>query len=139
VHVTRTTKLDTGASPGTRWKGRKWENMASYRAPSGRANNNGGHYYLAVRGPLSDKIGTLQLLARASRLLLLADVDKVPELVQVLVVGRRQLASDDSARQHTMYFSSPGSLGNQAAMNFANSVTILGAMLLSSKFVEAFK
>ena len=56
------------------------------------------HYYLAVRGPLSDKVGTLQLLTRATRLLLLADVDKVPELVQVLVVGRRQLASDDSAR-----------------------------------------
>ena len=56
------------------------------------------HYYLAVRGPLSDKVGTLQSLARATRLLLLADVDKVPELVQVLVVGRRQLASDDSAR-----------------------------------------
>ena len=57
-----------------------------------------GYYYLAVRGPFSDMHGTLQLLARASRLLLLADVDKVPELVQVLVVGRRQLANDDSAR-----------------------------------------
>ena len=51
---------------------------------------------LAVGGPLRDEIGTLQLLAGATGLLLLADVHKVRQLIQLPRLGRRQLARDDA-------------------------------------------